>query len=562
MPRKKPFRIGAAVGSGVVARAAEAGGADFLLAINAGRIRNMGMPSIASMLPIRDAWDATMPFAEREVLPQAKVPVYIGMPSWSKTPVEAEIRSVLDAGFAGVANFPSSMHYSKAMRRLLDRSGMGTQAEIAMMRRVQAAGGQTLFYCGTLDEARAAAEGALNAVVFNFGWNVGGADSHTTKISLEEAAQRAREVSRQVRRLRPDMEVYLEGGPILTAEDLNFVIRYAQIDGYVGGSTIDRFPVQNSVANQIAEYKSAAQTIGAKERELQDALTEAARHGLYGQSDELARFAASLIRAREGTGHVFLTVPHGADLNAAIALLTAVRSRPSIESHDFSQASHAHLSNDLLFGRDDGRASRKMGILHSDVDFVLLLFCEAMPRLVQRKLHTAMNTGQLQFVGSRVSHVFSPRLVLVSNGPPPDSWADLPLTHIVYPSLKERHIDVRMILEQAMTRMTSEDRIPTIRPAAYRVLSAHDWVGNDAELRALAQALVGQSAQAVYEAKDMRQLLAGSEMSPEDNTATEAKREQLLQALARNGFRKGDTAHALNISRKTLYNQMKRFGLS
>src|SRR3546814_11368057 len=49
------FLIGAAIGSGNIALAAERGGADFLLAINAGRLRNMGAPSIACMLPIFDA---------------------------------------------------------------------------------------------------------------------------------------------------------------------------------------------------------------------------------------------------------------------------------------------------------------------------------------------------------------------------------------------------------------------------------------------------------------------------------------------------------------------------
>ena len=48
---RKRLLIGAAVGSGIAAQTAEIGGADILLAVNAGRMRNMGAPSIASMLP-------------------------------------------------------------------------------------------------------------------------------------------------------------------------------------------------------------------------------------------------------------------------------------------------------------------------------------------------------------------------------------------------------------------------------------------------------------------------------------------------------------------------------
>src|SRR5260370_42531370 len=41
---EKSFLIGAAIGTGMIAKAAERGGADFLLALNAGRVRVMGAP--------------------------------------------------------------------------------------------------------------------------------------------------------------------------------------------------------------------------------------------------------------------------------------------------------------------------------------------------------------------------------------------------------------------------------------------------------------------------------------------------------------------------------------
>ena len=44
LPFSAKFLIGAAIGSGNTALAAERAGADFLLAINAGRLRNMGGP--------------------------------------------------------------------------------------------------------------------------------------------------------------------------------------------------------------------------------------------------------------------------------------------------------------------------------------------------------------------------------------------------------------------------------------------------------------------------------------------------------------------------------------
>ena len=51
-PSARRFCVGAAIGTGMAAQSAMRGGADFLLALSAGRMRNMGEPSIAAMLPL------------------------------------------------------------------------------------------------------------------------------------------------------------------------------------------------------------------------------------------------------------------------------------------------------------------------------------------------------------------------------------------------------------------------------------------------------------------------------------------------------------------------------
>ena len=51
---KSQFKLGVAGGSAGIARAAEAGGADFLLAIKVGPMRIMRLPSISCILPMID----------------------------------------------------------------------------------------------------------------------------------------------------------------------------------------------------------------------------------------------------------------------------------------------------------------------------------------------------------------------------------------------------------------------------------------------------------------------------------------------------------------------------
>ena len=128
------FQVGVAIGSGLTAHAAERAGADFLLAINAGRIRNMGAPSVASILPIIDATELTIGFAKTEVLSQVTVPVYLGVSLYGHSNDPQEIaQQAASHGFAGIVNFPTSIHFSSSMQRILTRANRGIEQEVACL---------------------------------------------------------------------------------------------------------------------------------------------------------------------------------------------------------------------------------------------------------------------------------------------------------------------------------------------------------------------------------------------------------------------------------------------
>ena len=72
--------VGAAVGSGMTAAAAEEGGADLVMILNAGHFRLHGTSSAAALLPYADANRLTWEIAERQVLPRLeRTPVVLGV---------------------------------------------------------------------------------------------------------------------------------------------------------------------------------------------------------------------------------------------------------------------------------------------------------------------------------------------------------------------------------------------------------------------------------------------------------------------------------------------------
>lgn len=119
--QQRPFRlsaahpgeilVGAAIGLGMIARAAAQGGADFLFALNAGRLQVMGAASNAALLPIREANSFTDGFARHEILGRVSVPVFFGACVMDPTlDLDVLIDRIAEAGYSGIANFPTAVH--------------------------------------------------------------------------------------------------------------------------------------------------------------------------------------------------------------------------------------------------------------------------------------------------------------------------------------------------------------------------------------------------------------------------------------------------------------------
>jgi predicted TIM-barrel enzyme len=127
------FSVGAAVGSGMAARAAEKAGADFILALGAGKMRSMGVPSPASLLPIYDAVELTLEFAALELVPRVQLPVYVGLPLFDpRLKIDDLLHRLRTLGISGITNFPAVFHFGKRAC-LLEAHGLGLDREIEFL---------------------------------------------------------------------------------------------------------------------------------------------------------------------------------------------------------------------------------------------------------------------------------------------------------------------------------------------------------------------------------------------------------------------------------------------
>ncbi|MEM9840729.1 MAG: phosphoenolpyruvate hydrolase family protein [Pseudomonadota bacterium] len=563
--RRSTSLVGAAVGSGIVARAAEQGGADFLLAINAGRLRSMGAASIACMLPMHDATKLTFDFAMSEILPMTSLPVYVGVNPWNlqKSPSELA-RDVLEAGFHGAVNFPTAMHYSRGFRRVLDQAGLGTRAEIGLLRAVEDAGGKSMFFCGTPRQAREGADAGLSALVYNFGWNLGGALGHQPRQSLEEAALQANEVSRYLKRHRVNLKLFLEGGPIAAADDLEFISKLADIDGYVGGSTLDRMPIESSIGDQVASYRLAMDVVQKPALPDRKLSRIAASEGLVGQSQVFQDMLLSVRRAAQSAAPIVVQVPHGGPIYAVLRLLERAFPKHLRDGFvDTLQLSSVFEERSaLLFGTKENAS--EAGLLRRPGTQAVIPDFDRLPGPMQKRLAGAIERGTYAPMGSAASQRVQARLIVVTSWEPPECLAEV-MGHTVtirVPKVADRPGDLDLLFQRAFKDLGADDSaFRSMGPRVRLRLQRHDWHGNEAEISVVARSLLRAAEGGDVSVRVVEDLLEAEASPAVVQSTPTSPREQLVEALARNGFRRKETALALNISRKTLFNRMKKYDL-
>jgi len=565
------FLVGVAVGSGLTASAAEQAGADFLLAINAGRMRNMGAPSVGCILPITDADELTSGFARAEVLSQVSIPVYLGFSLYGNTIDAQKIAAdAADQGFAGVVNFPTCIYFSSSMQRILSRAGRGIEQEVAVLAAARDQGLQTLFYCDNRTQARLGADAGLDKILLNFGWNSGGQLGHKKKISLEEAALQARETGRLIKRIHPKVQFLLEGGPIVTAEDLSFIAQKVDFDGYIGGSTIERLPMDTAITDMIASYRLAGgvpREVSSSQRNL---LSWGRQCGAAGSSKALIDCLKQLDVLVDIQAPVSIEYEKGVQIDWVVNAFEnqfkgdVVKTiRPAIEDRHAS-------ANRRLFGSFNGDKLAQGILGDSNCKLLVIHAPERLPPHSQIRLARALHEGWYYATGSHRKYTVIPKCVIFiersSDGSLPEGLeSDLAALFnsrtVLVPALRRRPEDIAALLGFYYSKIgLTEKRQPELSASALHQLQTCEWLGNEQELFAVADILALSDGEIDKASVDAAVALYSSgDEGDLQNTRNEKTR--IVEALWRHNFHKGRTAEALGISRKTLYNKITRYGL-
>lgn len=216
----------------------------------------------------------------------------------------------------------------------------------------------------------------------------------------------------------------------------------------------------------------------------------------------------------------------------------------------------------------------------------------------QVKLLRVIETGEFEAVGSNQTQHCQARLIVASNLElqplveqgrfRPDLYYRLNMLKFVIPPLRQRRMDIVPLAKKFARQFAIKHgvRIEQISPCLFSALVSYPWPGNVRELEHVIQRAVIYCTDGVLTSANLPQhvlsgtagptndptvvLGYGNPLPPVTQSGSDrtlggqialSERDIIEQTLFKNTFSRTKTAQELGISRVTLYNKMKKYGL-
>ena len=249
--------IGAAVGSGMTAKLAAMGGADILLALSAGKFRIMGRSSLSSFFCYGNSNQIVMDMGKREIFPVVQdVPLLFGlMASDPYVKLYDYLKLIKESGFTGVVNSPTLALVDGSFREALEEEGSSYEREVAAISLANQLGLLTMAFVTSVEEADKMLAVGANIICVHMGLTAGGLLGAKRHLTISEARRIAQEIFDLCKVKNPECLRMVYAGPANTLMDMQYIYQNTDCQGYIGGSTFDRIPMEKSIYDTVSSFK-------------------------------------------------------------------------------------------------------------------------------------------------------------------------------------------------------------------------------------------------------------------------------------------------------------------
>jgi DNA-binding NtrC family response regulator len=277
-----------------------------------------------------------------------------------------------------------------------------------------------------------------------------------------------------------------------------------------------------------------------------------------------------LIIGESGTGKELL-----ADFIHANSRRSASRS-VKVNCSSFAE----NLLDNELFGHEKGAytgaESRFRGVFEQAHQGTLFLDeIGDMPLAIQSKILRALQEKEIRRVGGEQTIRVDVRFIAATNANLQELIAERRFRKDLYyrlnagtllvSALRERKDDIPLLVASFLeeNRRVHCEGPREISAEVLQLFLEHDWPGNVRELKNTISYAAAMCAAEVIERRDLpADFLEGKSEAPAGHIREQFERELILNTLRKANHNKTRTAELLQMSRKTLYNKMMRYGIA
>ncbi len=242
-----------------------------------------------------------------------------------------------------------------------------------------------------------------------------------------------------------------------------------------------------------------------------------------------------------------------------------------------------------LFGHEKGAFTgadkrREGRFMQADGGTIFLDEIAETSPTMQAKLLRVLQQKEIQRVGSETVLPVDVRIVAATNRDlaadvgdgrfREDLYYRLNVMPLNVPPLRERRDDIPLLADHFLKRYAEKNRksVKGFTPLAMDMLIRYDWPGNVRELEnTVERAVILLTGDHISERQlplniagndPQRGMLAGTAAAPQGDRSLESiEKEAILATLEATEGNKSESARRLGISRKTLHNKLKRYGI-
>jgi DNA-binding NtrC family response regulator/predicted TIM-barrel enzyme len=537
------------------------------------------------MLPIGDSNQIVTRIGRSEILGRVSAPVFFGFSVLNpRVEIRPRLREIRRWGFAGVANFPTVTSIEGSFRDMLDAVGIGFEREVELIRAAREEGLTTLAYVSTAEEARRMKDAGADIYCASLGFTTGPQTGVPARLNLFQAIPVIDQILKPVR--NTENLLLVEGGPIVGSAEAVQVCEACSIQGYIGGSTLDRLPLEAAVRATTAGFKSLSASVHATASASRVLPRDRWPWGVIGRSPSVRRVIHQIERVAPTRLPVLILGENGTGKELVARALHGASGR---NSRDMVILNCAAIPRDLLeselFGYEPGAftgATRRRIGKFEDAHGSTLFLDEIgdLESSLQAKLLRVLEDGRFERIGSNVLLYTDARIVCATNRNiremvnqglfREDLYYRLCAIEIEIPPLRDRVGDIPLLIQHFLNEIRAElnPNIDAIDEEAMRLLLSHQWPGNVRELRHVLERAAVLCSGSIIGSGDLALRVANQPDRFQRKPAAAltgksplSEKEWILNALEETHYHRAKAAAVLGVSRKTLYNKMLRYGL-